>query len=336
MTNGSAEGILSMIGRRAFIAGVAGMLSAPLAAETQPPKKVARIGVLSFGVPEPFREEFRQALLEHGYSEGRNLMLESRWASGRTDRLAGLAAELVRQNVDLIVASATPSIQAAAVATRTIPIVMAAAGDALRTGLVNNLARPGGNVTGLSLALIELAGKTVALLREAVPHVQRIACVVHREDPLHQGFLSEVESSARRIGLDVRPFILGNVTELGGMFASMGRDAATGVICQPIFAVDPDVRRTIVRLTLEHRLPSISGLRDFAEAGGLVAYASEFTDLPKRAAVYVDKILKGTRPGDLPVEQPTKFELVINLKTAKALGLTIPHFVLVRADRVIQ
>jgi putative ABC transport system substrate-binding protein len=263
-------------------------------------------------------------------------MIEYRWASGQTERLARLAAELVRQNVDLIVASATPSIQAAVVATRTIPIVMAAAGDALRTGLVNNLARPGGNVTGLSLALIELAGKTVALLREAVPHARRIACVVHREDPLHRGFLSEAESSARRIGLHFRPFALGNATELGGALASLGRDEATGVIFQPIFAVDPQVRTAIVRLTLEYRLPSISGLRRFAEAGGFIAYASEFSDLPKRAAVYVDKLLKGARPGDLPVEQPTHFQLVFNLMTAKALGLTIPPSLLARADQVIE
>jgi len=322
--------------RRTVLAGAIAVLAAPLTAEAQPAGKAARIGVLSFGVPEPFREGFRQALLEHGYVEGRNLMIEYRWASGQTARLAGLAAELVRQNVDLIVASATPSIQAAAVATRTIPIVMAAAGDALRTGLVNNLARPGDNVTGFSLALIELAGKTVALLREAVPHVRRIACVVHREDPLHRGFLGEVESSARRIGLHFRPFTLGNATELGGAFAAMGRDETTGVIFQPIFAVDPQVRATIVRLTLEYRLPSVSGLRRFAEAGGFVAYASEFNDLPKRVAVYVDKILKGARPGDLPVEQPTHFQLVFNLKTAKALGLMIPPSLLLRADHVIE
>ena len=322
--------------RRTVLAGAMAVLAAPLTAKAQQAGKAARIGVLSFGVPEPFREGFRQALLEHGYAEGRNLLMEYRWASGQTDRLAGLAAELVRRNVDLIVASATPSIQAAAAATRTLPIVMATAGDALRTGLVNNLARPGGNVTGLSLALIELAGKTAALLREAVPHVRRIACVVHREDPLHEGFLSEVEGSAKRIGLQFRPFILGNATEVGGALASVGRDPATGVIFQPIFAVDPEVRSTIVRLTLEYRLPSVSGLRRFAEAGGFVAYASEFSDLPKRAAVYVAKILNGARPGTLPVEQPTKFELVINLKAARSLGLTIPQLMLARADQVIE
>ncbi len=323
--------------RRTFLATLpASLLAAPRAAEAQRTRNGVRIGALSFGAPEPFRAEFRQALLEHGYVEGRNLMIESRSASGRTERLAGLAAELVREEVDVIVASATPSIQAAAAATRTTPIVMAAAGDALRTGLVKTLARPGGNITGLSLALIELAGKTVALLQEAVPHVRRISCVVHREDSLHRGFLSEVELSARRIGLHFRSFTLGDTSELAGAFASMGRDDATGVIFQPIFVVDPQVRATVVRLARDYRMPSVSGLRRFAEAGGFVAYAAEFSDLPKGAAGYVARILKGAVPADLPVEQPTKFEMVINLKTAKALGLTIPPSLLQRADQVIE
>jgi putative tryptophan/tyrosine transport system substrate-binding protein len=321
--------------RRAFLGTLAG-LPAWHSAQAQPASRRVHLGVLSFGVPEPFRDAFRHALLEHGYAEGRNVTIEYRWANGHTARLAGLAAELVRQNVDLIVASATPSVQAVMAATRTIPIVMATAGDALGTNLVTNLARPGANVTGLSLALIELAGKTVALLREAVPHVRNIACVVHRDDPLHRRFLGEVESAARHIGLGFRPFSLKGIAELNDAIASVRRDKNTGIIFQPIFAVDPQVRATIVRRTLELGLPSVSGLRRFAESGGLVAYASEFSDLAQRAAVYVDKILKGAKPGDLPVEQPTKFELVINLKTARALGLTIPPSLLQRADQVIE
>jgi putative ABC transport system substrate-binding protein len=312
-----------------------GLLAAPLAAEGQPAAKVARIGVLSFGTPEPFREGFRRALVDLGYVEGRNVAVQHRWADGQTDRLPMLAAALVRGNVNVLVA-ATPSVQAAMEATRDIPIIMAAAGDALRTGLVTNLARPGGNVTGLSLALIELGSKTVELLREVLPRATRFACVVHREDPLHREFLRETESSARRLGLQFRPAILGSVVELDAALASIARDRVGGVVVQPIFTVDPDVRSTLVRLTLRHRLPAVSGLRRFAEAGGLVAYASEFSDLPMRAAIYVDKILKGTKPGDLPVEQPTKFDLVINLKTAKALGLTIPPSLLQRADQVIE
>ena len=322
--------------RRTVLAGIVTCLAAPLAAEAQQAGKVARIGVLSFGVPEPFREGFRRALLEHGYVEGRNLVIEYRWASGRTDRLPGLAAELVRQNVDLIVAGATPSIRAAMNATRMIPIVMATAGDAPRTGLVNNLARPGGNVTGLSLALIELAGKTVELLREALPRVTRIGCVVHAEDELHRGFLSEAETAAGRLGLHLRPVTLRNVGELDAAFGSMVRERIAAVVVQPIFTVDPEVRMTLVRLLVKHRLPAVSGLRRFAEAGGLIAYASEFSDLPRRAAIYVDKILKGATPGDLPVEQPTHFQLVFNMKTAKALGLTIPPVLLLRADHIIE
>lgn len=322
--------------RRALVAGTLAVLVAPVILEAQRADNVARIGVLSFGAPEPFREGFRRALVDLGYVEGRDVIIEHRWADGQTDRLPMLAAALVRANVNLIVASATPSVQAAREATRHLPIIMAAAGDALRTGLVTNLARPGGNVTGLSLALIELAGKTVDLLREALPRATRFACVVHREDPLHREFLGEAESSARRLGLDFRPAVLRSVGELEAALGSIARDRVGGVVVQPIFTVDPDVRSTLVRLTLKHRLPAVSGLRRFAEAGGLVAYASEFSDLPKRAALYVDKILKGAAPGDLPVEQPTHFQLVFNLKTAKALGLTIPRPLLLRADHVIE
>jgi putative ABC transport system substrate-binding protein len=326
------------VDRRAFIGTLTGgLLSVPLAAEAQyKAGKTARVGVLFFGTSEPFGEGFRQALLEHGYIEGQNLAVEYRWASGRTDRLAGLAAELVRQDVDVIVAYATPSIQAAMGATRTIPIVMATAGDALRTGLVSNLARPGGNVTGLSLALIELAGKTVELLREALPRVTRIACVVHTEDPLHRGFLSEAEVATGRLGLHFRPVLLRSVGEMDAAFGSIVREGVGAAVVQPIFTVDPQDRATLVRLTLKHQLPAVSGLRSFAEAGGLMAYTSEFSDLPRRAVVYVDKILKGAQPGDLPVEEPTHFNLVLNLKAAKALGLTIPPSLRQRADQVIE
>ncbi len=322
--------------RRVFLAGTLTVLVAPVVLAAQQADKVARIGVLSFGAPEPFREGFRRALVDLGYVEGRNVVIEHRWADGQTNRLPMLAEALVRANMDLIVASATPSVQAAMEATRHIPIIMAAAGDALRTGLVTNLARPGGNVTGLSLALIELAGKTVELLHEALPRATRFACVVHSDDPLHREFLGEAESSARRLGLQCRPVILGSIGELETALGSIARDRVGGIVVQPIFTVDPEVRSTLVRLTLKHRLPAVSGLRRFAEAGGLVAYASEFSDLPKRAAIYVDKILKGAAPGDLPVEQPTHFQLVFNLKTAKTLSLTIPRPLLLRADHVIE
>jgi putative ABC transport system substrate-binding protein len=267
-----------MIQRRAFLAGTLTGLVAPLTPKAQQPDKVARIGVLSFGAPEPFREGFRRALVDLGYVEGRNVVIEHRWADGQTDRLPMLAAALVRANVNLIVAAATPSVQAAMEATRHIPIVMAAAGDALRTGLVTNLAPPGGNVTGRSPALIELVGKTVELLREALPRATRFACLVHREDPLHREFLAAAE----------------------------------------------------------HRLPSFSGEPLAAEAGMLITHGASIPDTCQRAAAFSDRILKGAKPADLPVEQPTRFELVINLRTARPLGLALPPAILLRADRVVE
>jgi putative ABC transport system substrate-binding protein len=322
--------------RRTFVAGMTAAIAAPLVGEAQQADKLIRIGLLSFGGPEPFQTGFRRALADLGYVEGRNVMIEHRWAHGQTDLLPRLAAALVRANVSVIVASATPSVQAAMAATQHIPIIMAAAGDAVGTGLVANLARPAGNVTGRSLALIELAGKTVALLREALPRARRLACVVHSEDPLHRAFLGEAASSATRLALQFRPAILRTVGELDAVIDSIARDHVEGIVVQPIFTVDPKVRTTLVGLTLKHRLPAVSGLRRFAEAGGLLAYASEFSDLPKRAATYVDKILNGTKPADLPIEQPTQFELVINLKTARALNLAIPPSLLQRADQVIE
>jgi putative ABC transport system substrate-binding protein len=248
-----------------------------------------------------------------------------------------LASEVVRLKPDVIVARATPIIVALKNATRSIPIVMATGGDALKTGLVASLARPGGNVTGLSLALVELAGKMVELIHEALPKAVRFACVVHTGDPLHRGFLREAESAAKRLRLQFRPVLLEGIGQVDAAFASLVKEQVAGIVVHPIFIVGtPEDRATFVQLTLKHRLPAVSGQRVFADAGGLAAYASIFSDVPKRAALYVDKILKGAKPGDLPVQQPTKFELVINNKTAKTLGLTIPKELLLRADEVIE
>lgn len=322
--------------RRAFLAGSLAILAAPIALAAQQVDKIARIGVLSFGSIEPFSGQFRRALADLGYVEGRNVAIEYQSADNRVDRLPALATALVRSNVNVIIASTTPSIQAAMAATRQIPIVMASAGDALRTGLVTNLARPAGNVTGMSLALIELAGKTVEVLRETLPQATRFACMVHSEDPLHREFLEEAESAARRLGLQFRPAILKGVDELDTAVGSLTRDRIGGLVVQPIFTVDPEVRSKVVALMLKHRLPAVAGLTRFAESGGLVAYASEFDDMPKRVAFYVDKILKGAVAGDLPVQQPTRFHLVYNLKTAKALSIKIPQSMLLRADKVIE
>lgn len=321
--------------RRALLGGALALVCAPGSAIAQS-KTTQRIGVLSFGSPDPFRERFRQALRGLGFVDGTNITIEHRWASGQIERLGDLAADLVRQDVDVIVANATPSIEAALAATRTIPIVMASAGDALRTGLVDSLARPRGNVTGLSLALIELAGKTVEIFRETLPGLRRVACIVHRDDPLHRGFIEGVESSTQRSGIGFQPFVLAHHQETQEALASLARGGATGVILQPIFSVDPQARHAIVRQTIELRLPSISGLGSYAQAGGLAAYAAEFKDLPERAAAYVAKILKGARPAELPVEQPTRFELWFNLRTAKAIGVTIPASMLARADHLVE
>jgi putative ABC transport system substrate-binding protein len=292
--------------------------------------------VLSFAAAEPFGSPFRKALENLGYAEGRNVAVVQLAAGGDIERVALLADELVRANVDVIVANTTPSIQAAMKATVRIPIVMAVAGDALRTGLVTNLARPGGNVTGLSLALVDLAGKSVELLREALPRATRLAALVHSQDPLHREFLAEAESSAARLGLRFRPAVVGSAKELDATFQALAADRAEGMVVQPIFTLDAQTRAAVARLALRHRIAAVSGLRRFAEAGGLAAYASEFRDLAGQAAVYVDKILRGARPGDLPVEQPTRFELVFNRKTARALGIEIPRALLLRADQVLE
>ena len=323
------------VDRRAILASAL-WLAAPIPLSAQPADRIARIGVLSFTSPEPFRSAFRRALGDLGYVEGRNVAIDHLAAGGDIERVATLAAELVRANVDVIVANATPSVEAAMKATDRIPIVMATAGDALRTGLVTNLARPGGNVTGLSLALVDLAGKSVELLREALPRATRLAALVHSQDPLHREFLAEAESSAGRLGLRFRSAIVDGAKELDANFQSLARDRVEGVVVQPIFTLDPETRAAVVRLALKHRMATVSGLRRFAEAGGLAAYASEFSDLARRAGIYVDKILKGARPGDLPVEQPTRFQLVFNRKTAKALGIEIPRALLLRADHVVD
>jgi putative ABC transport system substrate-binding protein len=297
---------------------------------------VARVGVLIYGTFEARLDELRDGLRELGWVEGRNLVIEARQAEGRQERLAGLAKELVALQVDALVASSTPAIEAARAASATIPIVMATAGDALATGLVTSLARPGGNLTGLSLALVELAGKTVELFRELLPGVTRMACLVDRRDPLHRPFLAEGKAACRRLGLDFLPSVVGSPGELDATVAKLAAERAGAAVVQPILAIDPAGRARLVELTLQHRLPAASGLRRFAEAGGLLAYAAEFKQQGRRVASYVDKLLRGARPGDLPVERPETFLLVINARTARRLGVTVPPDMLARADEVLD
>jgi putative ABC transport system substrate-binding protein len=278
-----------------------------------------------------------QRLSELGWVEGRNVIIEYRWAANDTKRLPSLAKELVELKVDVIVASATPAIQAAKNATTTLPIVMSAAADPVASGFVASLARPGGNVTGLSLQSPELAGKRLELLKEIVPKLSRVAFLAHGGDPAHKLFFQEAQDIAPKIGLQIQPLAIQGPTEFEVAFAAMIKEQAGALVVQPLFTGSAlGLGPKVADLAIKNRLPSLSDGIRYPEAGGLLSYGANRLDLSRRAASFVDKILKGTKPADLPVEQPTKFDFVINLKTAKWIGLTIPPNVLVRADRVIR
>ncbi len=331
----------TVIDRRTFLAGTgAVLLAAPLASEAQP-VKVPRIGVLSPGSPggpTPLLDAFRQGLRELGYVEGQNIRLEYRFAELRLERLPGLATELVALKVDVIVASNQVSALAAKQATKTIPIVFALAGDPVASGLVTSLARPGGNVTGLSVLYSELAGKWLELLTQAVPRVSRVAVLWQPGgvgERTEKDILKEADVAARALGVRLQFVEARGPADLDRAFSDMAR-ARAGALTVFGGAMLLVERRRLVELAAKNRLPAVYTTREFVDAGGLMSYGPHLADLFRRAATYVDKILKGAKPGDLPVEQPTKFDLVINLKAAKALGLTIPPLVLGRADEVIQ
>jgi putative ABC transport system substrate-binding protein len=312
------------------------MLAAPRAADAQQARKVYTVGML-----EPFSatenaaslDAFRRGLRELGYVEGRNLVIEYRSADGRNERFLELAATLVRAKVDVIVTRGTPAVLAAKNATRTIPIVMAASGDPLGTDVVASLARPGGNVTGLSGFVKELEAKRVELLKEMVPRVARIAVLLNSSSPLAPGLWKEIEAAARLQGVKAELLDARRPEDLGPAL-----DTAIGLRVDALLVAQDMIpnRRRIPDLAAKHRLPAMYISRILIEAGGLISYGVNHPDLYRRAAIYVDKILKGAQPADLPVEQPSQFELVINLKTAKALGLTIPPSLLARADQVIE
>jgi putative ABC transport system substrate-binding protein len=291
------------------------LLVAPHAAGAQQPKKVPRIGVLwtfSPTIASPFAEAFRQGLRGLGYVEGQNIALEQRWAEGRFDRLPSLAAELVRLNVDVIVTASTPAVQAAQQATRTIPIVMTLVSDPVASGLAASLARPGGNVTGLSLMQPEVTGKRLQLLKEVVPKVSRVAVLWNPSTSSLLPLLRETQAAARTLGVQLQVVEVRGPTELDSAFSAMTRDRARALVVLP----DPiyqDRRGQIAALAAKSRLPAIFAWKEAVDAGGLMSYGASLPDIFRRAAVYVDKILKGAKPADLPVEQPTRFELVINL-----------------------
>ena len=318
--------------RRRILAGLLLSLAAPLAAEAQQAAKVARIGYLAANLAASphLREAFLQGLRDLGYVEGRNVVIEYRDAEGKLERLPALAAELVALKVDVIVAASTLAALAAKQATRTLPIVFAAAADPVASGLVTSLARPGGNVTGLSILAPELVGKCLEQLKQAVPGVSRVA-VLWQPGALgertEKDMLKGAEVAARALGVRLQFVEARGPADFDRAFSDMTRARAGALTVLPS-AMFVNERRRLVDLAAKNRLPAVYALREFVDAGGLMSYGPNLADLFRRAATYVDKILKGAKPGDLPVEQPTKFELVINLKTAKALGLTIPPSVL--------
>ena len=331
-----------MVERRVFLATLAGgLLAGPLAAEGQQTGKVVyRVGFLSVGSASDARIQrwfgaFRDGLAERGYVVGKNVAIESRWAASKYQRLPALAAELVRLKPDVIVTFAVPAIRAAKDATSTIPIVMAVVVDPVATGLVASLARPGGNVTGLSIMAPELVGKQLEMLKEIVPKATLVAVLWNPDNPGNAPQLKAAEVTARALGLHLQPLEARRPREIDQAFAAMRRERAGAVVILAD-AMFVDRRTQIEDLTAAQHLPAVYGQAEQVRVGGLMAYGPSFPDSFRRAATYVDKILKGANPGDLPIEQPTKFELVINLKTAKALGLTIPPSLLQRADQVIE
>jgi putative ABC transport system substrate-binding protein len=313
------------------------LLALSVPAQAQQPGKIPRIGFLFYGSPGPSPEldAFRQGLRELGYIEGQNIAIEYRFASGRVERLPELAAELVRLELDVIVTPATPASLAAKQATSTILIVFAAVADAVGAGLIASLARPGGNITGLTSISAELGGKRLELLKEVVPKASRVAVLYNPADRANVLVLKELQESAPALGLTLQPLEVRGPGEFEGAFVAMTRQRAHALFgAAGILTFEH--RKAIVDLAAKSRIPAMWGHRQFVEAGGLMSYAVNFYDQLRRAATYVDKILKGRKPVDLPVEQPTKFELVINLIAAKQIGLTIPPNVLARADKVIK
>jgi len=314
------------------------LILAPLAAQGQQAGRVPRIGYLGTRTPSDFGlDAFRQGLRELGWVEGQNIVIDYRFAEGRLDRLPDLAAELVRLKVDIIVAHSTPGAAAAKNATETIPIVMTVVGDPVGLGLIASLARPGGNATGLSFSVVglEIIGKQLELLKETVSKIRRMAILSNAANPIQPLAIRDVNVAARSLGVQLQLLEVRGPNEFDSAFAAMAKErvGALLVVADSMFVFH---RTRLADLAARSRLPAAYGWREHVEAGGLMSYGPSLRDLFRRAATYVDKILKGAKPADLPVEQPTKFELVINLKTAKALGLTIPQSVLGRADQVIE
>jgi len=323
--------------RRHFITLLSGAAIAwPVAARAQQPRKLPLIGVLvSASPPHPFADAFWRGLHALGYSEGQNIKVEFRYTDGRSDRAEEYAEEFVRLGVDVIVAHFVPAVEAAMGATRTIPIVMAPHGAPLQLGAIGSLARPGGNVTGLSAMDAEIGGKRLQLLRELIPNLGCVAVLATTATTARYSgpFVEDLRSAAGRAGIRFEPILIGGPSELRTAFAAMAKAEAQAVIVQPFF--DPH-RVILIELAAKYRLAYLSGSREVTAAGGLVSMAANYPELYERAAFYVDKILKGAKPADLPVEQPTKFEVTLNMKTAQSLGLVISPSLLAQIDEVIE
>jgi putative tryptophan/tyrosine transport system substrate-binding protein len=323
--------------RRDFIKVIAGSAVAwPVAVRAQQPGRVYRIGFITAGVPIPaLRRAFYDALRMLGWIESKNFVIEERYSENRLDRLPALVEELVRLNVDVIVAAGTLAPLAAKKATATIPIVMTSAGDPLGAGLVASLALPGGNVTGLSLMAPDLGGKRLELLKEIIPVLASVAIIWNAANPYPALVFNETGAAARKLRIEIQSLEVRTPDDINGALeAAVQKNANALITVEDPLTVDH--RKQIADFAAQNRLPAIYGVREFVDAGGFVSYGAHVADLYRRAAIYVDKILKGAKPSDLPVEQPTKFELVINLKAAKALGLTVPPSLLARADEVIE
>jgi putative ABC transport system substrate-binding protein len=322
--------------RRDFITLLGGAAAWPLAARAQQPRKVWRLGVLQPGAPpEPLLEAVRDGLRDLGYMEGRDVVLEIRWAEGKLDRLTALAAELVGLKVDVIYAFTTSPALAARRATTAVPIVFSAVGDPVGTGLVASLARPGGNATGLSLLATELSGKRLEMLREIVPNVSRVAMLWNDTNPSMVLRANETQDAAAKLGVTVQSIGVHDLIDFEGAFKAIsdGGAAALLVLVDPFTSAH---RKRIVDFAAQRRLPAFYEARQFVDSGGLICYGPSLLAMQRRVAGYLDKVFKGAKPADLPVEQPTKFELIINLKAAKAIGLEIPPALLARADEVIE
>ena len=329
-----------MVSRRRFSAGAIAAILIPMAARAQQPGKVWRVAFLvqrhlDFTDTDFIYGPFRQGMRELGYVEGKNLAIEWRSAEGRAERLPELAAELVRSKPDVLATQGTSAAMAAQKTTATLPIVMASVGDPVGSGLVKSLARPGGNSTGLSLMTAELAPKLLEMLRETAPKAARVAVLVNPSNVVNIALLKNVEAAAKKLGAKIQPVEAGTAPEIEKGIAAMARQNA-GALIVPLDSLFQQHISQIAALAAKQRLPSIGAYGEYTAAGGLMSYGQNLRETYRRAATYVDKIFKGTKPADLPVEQPTIFELALNMKTAKALGLKLPQAILIQATRVIE